>query len=69
METIFCGEADAEYYFKRGRREIDFLLLDDGAVLPVEIKLKASGSDLLHFASVMRREGFKVGLMLTYDQF
>lgn len=69
LEAIFCAEAGAKYYFKKGKGEIDFLLGDGEEMVPVEIRTKISKGDLRDFAGLVEKAGCDVGLVLTYNEF
>lgn len=68
LETIFCSEIEAKHYFRKGGKEIDFLLLYK-EILPVEIKYKESKSDIKKFSFLIRKLNLKKGIMLTFGNF
>lgn len=39
----------AKYYFKRGNIEIDFLLSTNNSIIPIEIKVDVTDSELKNF--------------------
>lgn len=69
LETIFCCEADAAHYYRKGGKEIDFLLMGENRMVPVEIKTEPSEGDEMSFASLLRKLGLKKGLLLTLQRF
>jgi len=69
LETIFCCEAEAAHYYRKGNREIDFLLLGENKIVPVEIKTEASEGDVHSFASLLGKLGLRKGLLLTLGRF
>lgn len=65
LETAFCSEAEAKYYLKKGKMEIDFLITGNGkTVVPVEIKSTISQDELVAYSSRLNKLGFDKGLLL-----
>jgi predicted AAA+ superfamily ATPase len=69
MEAAFCHETDARYYFRKGKKEIDFLIMRKNKIIPVEIKSGDYQKELVGYASVMNGLDLKKGIMLTTDKF
>ena len=69
LETAFCSETGAKYYFRKGDKEIDFLLIGNKKTIPVEIKHKKSETDVKRFASIIKKLNLSGGIMLTFDTF
>lgn len=69
LEAIFCGEVGAEHYYRKGGKEIDFLILKDRKIIPVEVRYSISRREMEDFASMLQRLGLTRGLVLTFDRF
>jgi len=69
LETMFCTEVSPKYYFRKNKKEIDFLLLKEKEILPIEIKQKVSGTDMKKFISIIKKLNLKKGIILTLDCF
>lgn len=69
LESIFCSETEAKYYFRKGKKEIDFLILKDNKIIPVEIKYAISESEIKDFISLLKSLNINKGIILTFDKF
>jgi len=69
LETVFCSETEARYYFRKNKKEIDFLIEEKGKIIPVEIKNNVSEKEIEDFASLLKSLKFTYGLILTFDKF
>lgn len=69
LETMFCTEVSAKYYFRKNKKEIDFLLLKEKKVIPIEIKQNVSETDMKKFVSIIKKLNLKKGFILTLDSF
>lgn len=69
METAFCSEGLARYYYRRGGREVDFVLMHGDLPVPVEIKHRPSEQDIKAFAKALKELGVRAGLILSFKDF
>lgn len=71
LETAFCAETEAKYYFRKGTREIDFLMMLPGSnrIIPIEIKSKTSQNEIAAYCSLLKKLGLSKGIVLTMDKF
>ncbi len=74
LETVFCSETDAKYYFREGKNEIDFLIMKDNKIaFPVEIRSKIHREEIIAYAFILNKLGLNKGLVLTmnsgFDEF
>lgn len=69
LETIFCSEVGARYYFRKGKKEIDFLIMENTKIIPIEIKYTISKNEIKTFISLLKKLNFENGIILTYDKF
>ncbi|MEM3402352.1 MAG: ATP-binding protein [Candidatus Hadarchaeales archaeon] len=69
MESLFRCEVGAKYYFRRGSREIDFLLVEGERIIPVEIKSEVSTREISSIVKSLTGLNLNRGLMLTWDKF
>lgn len=63
------SELGAQFYFRKGRSEVDFLLRNGERLVPVEIKVRFTEGDLADLCSLLGRAGFDRGLALTLNDF
>lgn len=65
LETAFCSEAEAKYYIRKGKMEIDFIITRNGkTIVPVEIKSTISQDDIVAYSSRLNTLGLDKGLIL-----
>lgn len=74
LETAFCSEAEAKYYLRKGKLEIDFLIMgNEKTFVPVEIKSTISQDDIVAYSSRRNKLGLTKGLILSmnsiFDEF
>jgi predicted AAA+ superfamily ATPase len=69
LETIFCSEVGANYYFNKGNKEIDFPIINKDEIIPVEIKYKISQSEMKLYSSLLKKMRLNKGIVLTMDTF
>jgi predicted AAA+ superfamily ATPase len=69
LETIFCSEVGANYYFKKGNKEIDFLIIKNDEIVPVEIKYKISRNEIKAYSSLLKKMHLNKGIVLSMDIF
>ncbi len=63
MENIVASVADAEYYWRKNEKEIDFLLVKERKITPIEVKNKEelSKDDLRHLKYFLPKYKIKEG--------
>ncbi|MEM5881548.1 MAG: ATP-binding protein [Candidatus Aenigmatarchaeota archaeon] len=69
LESIFCSETESKYYFRKDKKEIDFLILKDNEIIPIEIKYSISESEIKDFISLLHSLNLNAGIILTFDKF
>jgi len=67
LETYVVNTLQANSYFKEGKKEID-MILKDGKILPVEVKVKVEEKDLNGFSHLMSYIKAERGLMVSLGQ-
>ncbi|MBS7646104.1 MAG: ATP-binding protein [Candidatus Bathyarchaeia archaeon] len=68
LETYVVNALDAKYYFRKGRKEINILLLRDGEVVPVEVKESVNEENLRKFSKLVKGIGGGEGLLISLNQ-
>jgi predicted AAA+ superfamily ATPase len=63
LESIVSSIIDAKFYYKKGNREIDFIL-KNGEILPIEVKSKFEIKELL---KILKKLKLKKGVLI-YDE-
>lgn len=69
LESIFSSEIEAKYYFRKDKKEIDFLIFKDRKIIPVEVKYTISESEVKDFISLLQSLNLNSGIILTFDKF
>ncbi|MEM5843391.1 MAG: ATP-binding protein [Candidatus Aenigmatarchaeota archaeon] len=69
LECIFCNETEAKYYFRKDKKEIDFLIFKNNKIIPVEIKYSISETEIKDFISLLKSLNINAGIVLTFDKF
>ncbi len=68
IENAVLQETDAEYYYREGSVEIDFILKTATSIIPVEVKY-GKEIDIQKFASIVKALDVDFGLIITKDFF
>jgi len=66
-ENIVLQATNAEYYFRDGKEEVDFLLRDGSQIVPVEVKY--GSYDLKKFFSVLKKLECNYGIIISENDF
>lgn len=66
MENIVASIADAEYYWRKNEKEIDFLKIKDKKIIPIEVKNKEelSKDDFRHLKYFLTKYKLKEGCII-----
>lgn len=66
MENLVASIADAEYYWRKNEKEIDFLQIKDKTIVPLEVKNKEelSKDDLRHLKYFLTKYNIKEGSVI-----
>ena len=66
LENIIISILDAKYYWRKGGKEIDIIILDDKKIKPIEVKNKAelSKNDLKNMRYFLERYNVKEGIII-----
>ena len=67
LETYVANALNCRYYFREGKREIDFILKNE-ALLPVEVKETVSDEDLAKFSALLKYVNAKKGVIVSSSQ-
>jgi len=67
LETYVVNTLNANYYFRRGKKEINIILKND-EILPVEVKEKVNESYLRKFSKLIKSMGLKRGVIVSLNQ-
>jgi len=68
LETYVTNALGAQHYFRKGKKEIDIILLKNRGILPIEVKETANETDIKKFSRLMRRINAKEGWLITLNQ-
>lgn len=66
MENIVASSIDARYYWRKGGKEIDFLIVEKKNIAPIEVKNKKelTKRDLKNMEYFMKKHNIKEGLII-----
>lgn len=66
MENVVASYMDADYYWRKEGKEIDFLIVDNKKILPIEVKNKEklSNSDLANMVYLLKKSKIEKGVFL-----
>ncbi len=66
LETVASSILDAPYYWRESAREVDFILIERGSLIPVEVKARRDlkGDDLKGLIHFMKRFGVSRGYVI-----
>lgn len=67
LETYVVNALNANYYFRKGKKEIDVILKND-EILPIEVKENVSENDIKKFSDLLRYINLKRGFMISLNQ-
>jgi predicted AAA+ superfamily ATPase len=69
LETYVVNALNAEFYFRKNRKEIDVILKRNGELLPIEVKENVEANDIKKFAGLLKDLQAKEGIIFTLEQF
>lgn len=67
LETYVVNALNANYYFRKGKKEIDIILKNDD-ILPIEVKENVSEEDVKKFSSLLKYVNLKRGILISLNQ-
>lgn len=68
LETYVVNYLNASYYFRKGRKEIDIILVRDREILPIEVKMRVEDSDLKEFSRLLKYLNASKGILVSLNQ-
>jgi predicted AAA+ superfamily ATPase len=69
LETYAVNALNANFYFRKNRKEIDMILERDKKLLPVEVKENVETEDMKKLAKILDDLKLKEGIIVTLEQF
>lgn len=69
LESYVVNALNANFYFKKNRKEVDVILQRNGRLLPIEVKESVEEKDIKNFMKTLEFLGLKEGLIVTLEQF